>query len=128
MPVTLETRREDLYRSLVLMLVSGASDCTGTEEEGIEVLATDVKAMTSKPRAALPARSPMPLMVHSSWRAPALPLPEVRNGKTQIVVTRTETTGAVDIGNVGFNASNVIAELGRGEVADGIWNVQRGCT
>jgi len=51
--------------------------------------------MTISSRAALPARSPMPLIVHSTWRAPfCTAASELADGQTQIVVTMS---GEIDV-------------------------------
>jgi hypothetical protein len=60
-PVMAETRREARVIISVLMPVT-----KGRVSRRVR------RAMTISSMAALPARSPMPLTVHSTWRAPAL--------------------------------------------------------
>ena len=58
-------------------------------------------AITTSSKAALPARSPMPLMVHSIWRAPArMPAIELATAMPRSLWQWTENTALSEFGTV----------------------------
>ena len=84
-------------------------------------------AITISSSEALPARSPMPLMVHSTCRAPAMHRRQaVGHGHAQVVVAVNGDDGLVDVGHVLEDAADQRPELVRGGVADRVRDVDRG--
>ena len=76
----------------------------------------------------LPARSPRPLMVHSTWRAPSIitPASELATAMPEVVVAMHRPHGAVGIGNPLAQRRDEGAELPGHRIADGVGNVDRG--
>ena len=82
--------------------------------------------MTTSSSDALPARSPMPLMVTSAWRAPArMPASELAIARPRSSWQCTEMMTSVDAGHVRRDAGDQRAELVGRRVADGVGDVER---
>ena len=83
--------------------------------------------ITTSSSEALPARSPMPLMVHSTWRAPAWTAARrVGHRQAQVVVAVDGDDRLVDVGHVLLDAADERLELVGDGVAYGIGDVN-GC-
>ena len=82
-------------------------------------------AITTSSSAALPARSPRPLIAHSTWRAPAAtPASELATARPRSLWQCVETTNSPSHG-VDDVADELGVVLGHA-VADGVGDVQRG--
>ena len=83
-------------------------------------------AITTSSSEALPARSPMPLMHVSIWRAPALYRRQaVRDGEAEVVVAVHGDARLVDVRHVLLDVADELRELLRDRVADGVRDVHR---
>ena len=84
-------------------------------------------AMTTSSSAALPARSPMPLMVHSICRAPpATPASELATARPRSLWQCTEKIALSAFGTRSRTVRNMAAVLLRRRVADRVGEVDRG--
>ena len=110
-PVMLETSREVGYRRVVLIPVRQLEECDSRV----------FSAMTTSSSAQLPARSPMPLIVHSTWRAPLSDGGQaVGHRHAQIVVAVHGEPRRLDPAHVLAQVAEDLRELIRDRVADGI--------
>ena len=75
----------------------------------------------------MPARSPMPLIVHSTWRACFDASQAVGDSQAQVVVAMGADNRPVDTGHPLLERANDPGVLLRRGVADGVWNVDGGC-
>ena len=83
-------------------------------------------AITISSSDALPARSPKPLIVHSTWRAPFNTADsELATAKSEIVVTVDRPHGLVRIRNALAQLADQSAEMLGQRVADGVGHVDR---
>jgi hypothetical protein len=84
--------------------------------------------MTISSRAALPARSPMPVSVHSTWRAPDHRRQRVCDRQTEIIMAMRAEGDAVDAAHLALQPPDQFEVFtGRGE-ADRIRHVDRAGT
>ena len=84
-------------------------------------------AITISSKDALPARSPIPLMVHSTWRAPlATAASEFATASPRSLWQCAEMTTPLAPRTRCADVANQFAEFGRDGVADGVGNVERG--
>ncbi len=75
---------------------------------------------------ALPARSPMPLIVHSTCRAPApMAAMRVRHGQPQVIVAMRAEDRAVRVGHPSDHGPEEVGDLIRRRVADRVRQVDR---
>ena len=83
--------------------------------------------MTISSSDALPARSPMPLIVHSTWRAPARMAAErVGHGQPEIVVAVRAEDRALRVRHAREDLREELADLVRRAVAHRVRQVDRG--
>ena len=84
-------------------------------------------AITTSSSAALPARSPMPLIVHSICRAPpATPANELATARPRSLWQWTEKIALSEFGTRARTVSNSASVFLRDRVADRVGNVDRG--
>ena len=85
-----------------------------------------VSAMTISSSAALPARSPMPLMVHSTCRAPpSTPASEFATARPRSLWQWTEKTALSESGTRSRTVRNMLVVFVRRRVADRVGQVDR---
>ncbi len=115
MPVIVETRRQVGYSRSARIPVVTPKACSRT-----------LSAITTSSIEQLPARSPMPLIVHSTWRAPARTADEaVGDRHAEVVVAVHRQRDRLDAAHVAAQVREGLVELLRRRVADGVRHVDR---
>ena len=106
---------------------------------GVDVLGVDLgwrkgmmscrvrSAITTSSREQLPARSPMPLMVHSTCSAPAWTAArELATARPEVVVAVHGDDRLFDVRHIFLQVADDVEVLGRDGVADGVGDVDGG--
>ena len=116
MPVMFDSMREVGYRRVVLMPVSRLKNASRV-----------FSAITTSSSEQLPARSPMPLMVHSIWRAPATTAARLfATARPRSSWQCTDSADLVDAAHVLAQVAEQLGELVGHGVADRVRNVHGG--